>query len=98
MAVLKKCSTASENEINMAGDIAIAVIVPPAIGEDSILPTEKSAVAEHDPVTLDSDCQGLPDGPGGIFEGEVLRCEIIGINNCGGGSKRANWFPVRAGH
>src|SRR5204862_4207187 len=53
MAVFEDGCGAAEDEINVPFDVAVFVVLPPAVREERVLPTEKAAVAEHCAIRVD---------------------------------------------
>src|SRR5947199_47660 len=80
LTFLKPGRGRAENKIHMAADVAAFEILPSAVDEDGVLPAEETAVAETGAVAIHPDGEGLADGAGGIFKGEIFRGKIIRIN------------------
>jgi hypothetical protein len=64
----------------VAGNVTIFEIVPPAIVQNRVLPTQETAVPERKPVAIESNSEGLADGPSRIFKGNVLSGKVIRVN------------------
>src|SRR5262249_22620601 len=94
---LKKIRGGAEDEIDVAGDVAVLEIVAPAIGQDRILPAEKTAVPERHPVPVNADRQSLAFGTGAVFKSKVLGRKIVRIDGGGWRVKSPDRLAVRAG-
>src|SRR5262245_40891193 len=68
----KRCGRA-ENEIHMPGDVAVFKVLASTIDQDRVLPSQKTAILETHAVAVYAQRQRLPDRPGGILKGDVLR-------------------------
>src|SRR5687768_9686156 len=63
VAALEEGGRRAEDEVHVAGDVAVLEVLTPAVEEDRVLPAEEAAVAEDGAVAVDADGERLPDGP-----------------------------------
>ena len=96
-AVLKPSRGRTKNEIHMAHNVTVVKILAPAIEQDRVLPAEEPTVAEHRPVPVHAEGEGLPDRAGGILKREIFGGEIIRIDRGGRGLERANGAALGIG-
>src|SRR5262249_18279662 len=61
VAFLEKGGGGAEDEIHVAGDVAVLKIMAAAIGENGVLPAEEAAMAEDGAVAVKTDGEGLAD-------------------------------------
>jgi len=91
---LKKRRPAAENEIAMTRDIAILVIMPSAMVQQRILPTQKTAPAKDAAVTEYRRCRRLAHRSGTVLKGQIFRRKIISTDSHRRSSKGADFFAV----
>jgi len=96
-AVLEPRCARPKNEIHMARNVAILVIMAPAIVKYCVLPAQETAMAKRHAVAIDARGEGLSFRPGAIFERDVLGHEIVGVDPGGRRAKRADGPAVGAG-
>src|SRR5947209_13297737 len=90
VAALEEGGCAAEDEVHVARDVAVLEVLPPAVEQNRVLPAEEAAVAERDAVAVNAQGERLPDGAGGVLEGEVLGGEVVGVNVGRGRAERAD--------
>src|SRR6185436_8676763 len=73
-------------------------VVPASVCQDGVLPAQKTTVAKCISIAIEPDLQGLPDGTGRVLEREVLRCEVIGIDQSRSRAEGPNRFAVWSSH
>src|SRR5262245_27887093 len=80
VATLEKRCGSAENKIDMPGDVAVFKVLAATIEQDRVLPSQKAAISKRNAITVDAQRQRLPDRPGGILEGDVLRRKSIAVD------------------
>src|ERR1035438_6194680 len=89
LAMVEHRGGVAENEIDVAGDVAIDVILAAAGGVKRVLHSQKPAVAEHGAVGVYRNRHRLRAGAVGVFEGDILRLELVGVDIDGGAEEGA---------
>jgi hypothetical protein len=79
---LEPAGRASENEIDVAGNVTAFKVVPTAIGEDGVLPAKELAVVKGNSIAVNANRQCLANRTGGILEGDILGAKIVRIDQC----------------
>src|SRR5258708_7332604 len=79
-AVLKDSGSVAKNEIDVTFYIAILVILPAAMGKQSVLPAQESTVAKHDSIGVDILSDRLRAGSIRVFKRNVLGPEVTATN------------------
>jgi hypothetical protein len=88
----------AEDEIDMTCDIAIFEILPAAIQKDRVLPAQKPAATEAHTIAVHSDSQSLSHRPGRVFESEIFKADIVGIDHGRRRPKGADRLLIRTNH
>src|SRR5205823_3853396 len=96
LAPLEKRGRAAEDEVGRAFDEAVLEILPPAIDEYRVLPTEKTAALDGNAIAVDAERKRLAARPGRVFDREVRHREVVRIDREGRRAKRADRFVVRS--
>src|SRR5437588_11067595 len=75
-AVLENSRGVPEDEINVSFDVAVLVILPAAVREQRVLPSEKATVTKHDPIGIDVSGDCLRADPVSILKRDVLSPKV----------------------
>jgi hypothetical protein len=81
VAFLKECCRSAKDKVDMAGDVTIFEVLPAAVQEYGVLPTKKPAVAKYHPIAVHTNGQGLAHWSSRILECDVLRNEVVRVDN-----------------
>jgi hypothetical protein len=94
---LKPTGRASENEIDVAGDVTTFKVMPTAIGEDGVLPAQEPTVAKGNSIAINPNRERLANRTRRIFKGDIFGAKIVCIDKGRGRAKGANRFAVGPG-
>ena len=75
-AVFENSRGVSKDEIHVSFDIAGLVILPAAVREERVLPSEKATVTKYDPIGIDVSSDGLRAHAVSILKRDVLSPKV----------------------
>src|SRR5215472_14434385 len=81
VAALEESSCPAKNEVDVPSDITVFKVLAPTIQKDSVLPTQKPAVAKNNAIAVNANCERLAHRAGRVFESNVLGREIVGVDD-----------------
>src|SRR5215212_6358275 len=94
VATLEEGRRRAEDEIDVPFDVATLEVLSPAVEKDRVLPPEEAAVSEGRAVAVNAQRERLPNGAGGVLEGDVLGREVVGVYLCGRRAEGADGLAV----
>ena len=81
-AIFKYSGSVAEDEINMAFDVAIFVILSSPVREQRVLPTQKATVAKHGTIGIDIGCDRLRSNTVRIFKRDLFSAKVAAAKIC----------------
>ena len=70
----------AEDEIHMSLDVAVFVVLSPAVRKQRVLPAKKATVAKDNPIRIDVNGDRLRTGAVGVFKRKVLSAKVATTN------------------
>ena len=80
VATLEERRCRAKDEIYVACDITVLKILATTIEQDSVLPTQKAAIAKCYAITVYAQRQSLSNWPGRILKSDVFCRKTIAVN------------------